>query len=259
MDDGHQGEGEGGDDQAGHRLHPDVALHAQADTVEHAHRFFALIVRGEQDDDLARETVARGDQEAEVDQDEDTVLGNVLQAGGERADIGPGVEARQELVERRGHGDADRGRHPHHGGVQLGPVSDQVADEAAGVVDHEIHGQPEQRDRHDQGHGHGGLVREARDAVLEHPRQAVDQHHQEDRQDQRRQDSAHPPDGGAADHDGDHHQGVAHGFQGGLGHSSSLAGRVLTRHRLKRRHCAPIQLRANSRKIGAQSPRRFCS
>ncbi len=136
----------------------------------------APLVRREQGDDLAIEPVPRGDQESDVDQHEHRVGQDALDALGDAAEVLGRIERAQ------GFGDCGRRLQTeprsqrHHLGVQPRAVVDQLADEAAGVVDQEVDGQAEQDHGHDHRHGCGGVGGHSRDGPLQRSRQGVDQH-----------------------------------------------------------------------------------
>ncbi len=168
-------------------------------------------MRGEQGDDLAFESVPRGDQEAEVDQHEQGVGQHVLNAGRHGHQVAGGIELVDQLVQlgrglqAEGVGQAgDSGLQPRRGVHQL-------EHETGPVVGDEQDGQGKHRQRDGHRHRHGGHARKPRNALLQQLRQAVDQDHQEQRQDQRRQDAPKPQHGGSGRHHRQQEDRVSHG------------------------------------------------
>ncbi len=159
---------------------------------------------------LALEPLARGQQEAQVDQHQDGGGGEPLQAVGDGAEIAFRVQLAHQLVEGRRGGVAEGAGGLGDDAVQLGPVTHQLIGEGAGVVGHHIGGQAQEDDGHKDRHRQGGLGGKLQ-FFVQHPGEAVDHHHQEEGQGQGGQDAAQPQEGGAGHHHGDDHQGVARG------------------------------------------------
>ncbi len=107
-----------------------------------------LLPGGKQPLGLAAETAARGQQEAEIDQDEQEVGDQPLQGLGHPAGVLGRVQlARQVLDGRRGM-DMQPVGHVGDDGVQPRGVGHQLTDKAGGVAGDQQHRHAETGDRH---------------------------------------------------------------------------------------------------------------
>ncbi len=211
MGQAHQGERGPRDDQGRHGLHPDVALDALADAHEHRLGLFEPVLGGEQGPRLGLEAAARDQEEDQVDEDEHRARGEVLQGPGDAGQVVGQVHLGQDLADGRRRLHAELQADALHQVVELRRIGDQLRQEARSVDRHLIGGQGEDQGGQHQRHPQRGAFGQKADAVLHHPRQSVDDHHQEQGQGQGGQDGAQPP-----HHRADHHRRDDHRRRSGV-------------------------------------------